>query len=406
MITRFISFFFSVTASICLIGAVLLLYPRYRLVNPELYEQVVGDSNLVEETDTVLQENVDSLLKDKIKVSDTSKFPPGLSAVIVRAMMSRVDLREVIQVTLVENGEYIANWLSGKSELYLYFPKNEVLESYNDTSGNENFLSDVMKISGYDVLPDCASEDQISEASFLKNDLSCGGVLVREFIRNEIAERSLRRSISLPQGFFDSVAPDLDEETKIEISQSAFLQKTSTGRMPELLTRARMYGIYGVILAVVTTFIACWLSRHPAKSFVKIMVNSGVFFIVFSLVAKLALRIVMDIVLWSKITFSPDTYSQEDIDGILDLLKNYFGAVLDKILLEIIIIGVVILVVAIVLYMLLRVAGFITKPIDEEEEEYEEYDEEDTDYEEPKSQKNRKVFEKSLLKREPNPKLR
>lgn len=405
MITRFISFLFAITASTALVGSILMLYPRQRLTDEDFYTQVVVESNVGSQTQEVIQNNLDSFLKDKLKVDEDNKFPPGLSAVILRAVMDRIDVKDVVNKTLTENGSYIADWLSGESELYMYFPREEIIISYQENSGNEDFITDIMNMSGYDGLPDCSAASQISESNFLKNEISCGGVLVREFMKNEITKRIQSGGSSLIEGFLNSVAPGLGEKTEVDIANSDFFQKTRLGKLPGVFSRVQMYGIVLGIVAIMAAVISSWLSRHPARSFLKVLLNTSIILIVFSLVAKLALRIVMDFMFWSKISFSPESYSQEQIDQILGLFKNLFGTILDKLLLEIVIIGLVMLAVTAVLYILLRIAGLTASTREDEEFEDDDFEEDESEgdgSEEIRGVKNSKKFEEKLLEQKPS----
>lgn len=371
MIIRFTSFLFAILATVSLIAAILFLYPRFRFQDENFYNQAFTKSDFSAQSQEVIQNNLDSYLKDKLKVNEDNQFPPGLSAVIIRAMINRVDMDQVMSETLSKNSSYLSNWLSGESELYLYFPREKIISAYQDSGGDTQFITDIIKMAGYENLPDCSSPDQISQADFLRNEVSCGGPLLREFINNEIRTRTRGQGDSLVEGFLNSVASGVDEQTALEVNDSEFFHETRLWELPNLLGKAKLFGMIAVVATIVTLTISVWLSVHPAESFLKVLLNTSVVLIVFSLVAKVALRITTDFVLWSKISFSPQAYSQEQIDEILGLFKDFFGAMLDGLLLEIMIIGFVTLAVVVILYILFRFAGLITSESDEEDEDFE-----------------------------------
>jgi len=345
------------------------------------YIQAFEQSDFSVQSQEVIQKNLDNYLKEKLKVDENNQFPPGLSAIIIRAIINNLDMDLMMSEISERNSVYISDWLSGDSELYLYFPRERVLQSYEGTTGNGQFISDIMKMAGYENLPDCSAPDQISPADFLKGEITCGGPLLREFIEDEIRDRAGGRGSSLIEGFFNSVAPDLDETTSIKVSSSEFFEETRLWELPDLLSRVKMFGMIAIIVTIIALAISVWLSAYPAQAFLKVLLNASVVLVIFSLVSKVAFRIATDFVLWSKISFSPQIYSQEQIDEILSLFKNLFGAMLDKLLLEILVIGFVILAVVIVLYVLFRFVGLITPESDEDDFEMEDdaYEDEQED---------------------------
>lgn len=397
MISRFTSFLFAVLATISLVSGVLLLYPQWRLQNHNLYIYAFNQSEFPKRIQEVIQNNLDSYLEDNLKVDENNQFPPGFATIVVRAIIRGIDMDSVIMDTARENSIYISSWLSGNSTLEFYFPRKAIVQSYQGEEGNKKLINNIIEIAGYSNLPDCVSIDQITQAGFMRGDISCGGPLLKEFVREEIVERSGGYKGSLIEGFLSSITPNLDETTTISLSDSKLVSDIKLWEFPEVLSRAKFFGLIAIVLAIIATAISVWLSPYSMKALLKVLLNTSIILIIFSLVSKVAFRIATDFVLWSKISFSPKLYSQEQIDQILGLFKDFFGVILDKLLLEILIIGFILLALVVVLYILFRFVGLIS-PESEEDEEDEDIDSEDDIEDEGISEKD---FEKNLLKEQP-----
>jgi len=398
MISRFTSFLFAVLATISLVSGILLLYPQWRLQNQDLYIYAFNQSEFLGQIQEVIQNNLDSYLEENLKVDENNQFPPGFATIVIRAIIRGMDMDLVIMDTIRENSIYISSWLSGNSKLEFYFPREAIVQSYQGEEGNKRLINNIIEIAGYSNLPDCVSVDQITQASFVRGDISCGGPLLKEFVREEIVEKSGGHKGSLIEVFLSSIAPNLDETTTIKLSDSKLVDDIKLWELPEILSRVKFFGLIAMVLAIITTVISVWLSPYSMKALLKVLLNTSVVLIIFSLVSKVAFRIATDFVLWSKISFSPKIYSQEQIDQILGLFKDFFGVILDKLLLEILIIGFVLLALVIVLYILFRFVGLISPESEEDDDEDEDIDYEDDIEDEGISERD---FEKNLLKEQP-----
>ena len=403
MVTKLISFTFAIVSTLFLAAGLLMFYTTIKLVNAEFYDQAFTNTDFPARSEQIIQSNLDNYLKDNIKVNENNEFAPNLAARIIRTILLNIDYENTLQETWENNTEYLTSWLSGKSELFLYFPRQSITEKYIAKEGDEEFITDFMEVSGYQDLPLCSSNESFSSLDFLTGEFQCSGPELQEFIRDEFEQRLPNSSDNILEGFLDSVAPDLDEKISVREHFGASYNNSEVTRLPNIIKQVRIYSVVAVLTAIVFGGLSIWFSPRPALGFIKILLNVGVLLVIFSLVAKVALRIIADFLLWRNINFSPDVFSDNQIEEIMSLVKDFFGALLDKLLLEILIMGLIVLVVGTVLFVIFRFAR-ILKPKEyedsDEESEEDELIEEDSP-QEPAIIKSAANFEQSLLSKKP-----
>lgn len=374
MIRRFFSFLIRVVATFTLVVSFLLVYPILRFQDSGFYEQSFRkeEVELLSQSKIVIENNLDSYLKDTLKVNEDNKFSPSLAALTIKVFLRNINLEEILSEVFIKNGRYVSDWLKGDSDLYFYFPKQELLAPYNGSVGNKLFIKDFIKVAGYDELPDCSSFDQIKETDFLKRNIECGGPFLEEFITQEFESKMVRSDENIANGFWEEIAPNLSEKTHFKASDNSIFKKINLQEIPQTVGNTKQLGFLGLLLTLLFIIIVGVISLEPAKSILKIFFNTSILLIVFSLIGKVGFRIVLNFLLWSNVSLSSDVYTQDQINSIQDLLQSIFGALLDKILVEIMIIAIAVLVIVIVMYILFRFVGLITSERDYEDEYYEE----------------------------------
>lgn len=379
MIKRFISFNFSIITTILVLVCFTSLYLRLRLLDEQIYINAFGQVESPKRISELVEENLENYLKSELVVDEDNSFPPKLTARIIRTILQNIDFENVLSESWAQNINYITLWLKGEQEFLLYFPKNLIIENYESAGSDENFINDLIEISGYSDLPVCNSEADIRNADYLNGEIECSGPILNEYIRNDFIERvGAVNGQTFLEGFLDQILGDVDENTQLSDENLNNFNNSKISKLPLYLDKTKTYSIVGIIISIITSFFTIRLSHKPALAFLKILGNVGVLLVILSLLSKVGIRIIADFLLWRNINFSPNTYNDKNISTIMDYLKDLTGALMDKLLVEFMIIGVVLIVVVIVLYFIFRVVRWIT-PDEDDDEYYEDETEEDGD---------------------------
>lgn len=398
MIKRFISFTFTVLASVLLTVSLLLVYSRYKLLNEEYYFHALEKVGAYEEFRTVALSTMDEYVKDKLMVSDQNEFNPTLASRIIRVMLLDDDFYEILQDTIEKNITNALSWLKSEKELILYFPREEIIDKYSGANGNKIFLDQFIEVLGYQNLPTCTTQVEIQLNEIIGGELECLSPEMEDFLESELLAKANTNTSDIVEGFLDSAVPLWDEE--IEFYKDF---NRSPGDTPKMLQNAvqkiLLAGIGGVCVSLLIAGLSSLFSKTPALSFLKVILNAGILLIIFSLVGKLVFRILADFFLWGNIAPSPEVFSEEQTDMILGLLKNIYGALVDGLLLEIIFMGAVLIAIFLGFLILFR----FTRVIKSNEEEDEEDDEDENDVDEdPQLNRNSKHFESDILEQTPS----
>lgn len=402
MIKRFISFNFTLITTILIVVSFVTFYFRFRILDPQVhinaFEQVESTDRITE----IIDENLENYLKNELEVDEENSFPPKLTARITRTILQNINFENVLSNSWAKNVEYITNWMKGNSEFMLYFPKDLIIENYESAGSDENFINDLISISGYSELPQCNELSDIGDADYLNGEVDCGGPFLKEYIKADFVSRlgSVNGQTFL-EGFLNQVLGEVDEQTTLSAENLKRFNSSPISKSPTMLDNIKIYSISGLLVAIVTGFLAIRVSDKPALAFLKIVSNVAVMLVLFSLLSKVAIRLVTDFLLWRNINLSSEIYNDANVKLIMDYVRDLAGAILDKILVEFMIIGIILIVVVVVLYVIFKFARLIKSDSDDEEYEDNE-DNEISDYEydegeeevDPKDIKN---FEDKLL---------
>lgn len=380
MIKRFISFNFSLITTILIVVSFIAFYSRLRILDPQVHINAFEQVESTERVSEIIDENLDNYLKSELEVDEENSFPPKLTARIIRTILQNIDFENVLSNAWAMNVEYVTNWMKGDSEFMLYFPKDQIIENYETAGSDENFINDLIIISGYSDLPQCDTLSEISEATYLIGEIDCGGPFLKEFIKSDFINRlgSVNGQTFL-EGFLEEVLGDIDEETSLKDESLERFNNSELSKVPSLLENVKIYSISGLLIAIVSGFLAVRFSDKPALAFLKIIGNVAVLIVLLSLLSKVALRLVADFLLWRNINLSSKVYNEANVKLIMDYVKDLTGAILDKILVEFIIIGIVLIVLVIVLYFIFKFARLIKNEDDDEYVDDENDDLEDGD---------------------------
>lgn len=397
MIKRFISFTFTVLASVLLTVSLLLVYSRYKLLQDDYYFHALENVDAYEEFRSVAESTLDEYLKENLKVSDENEFNPTLAARIIRAVLLDDEFYEILQSTIQRNVTNALSWVKSENELILYFPRQEIINKYSGPNGNEIFLNQFLEVLGYQDLPECTTPIEVPLNDIVTGELQCLSPDLENYLEKELLAKANVNTSDIVEGFLDSTAPLLDEEIVVFEDFNR-----SPGNTPEMIQNAvrsiLLVGIGGVCVSLLVAGLSALFSKTPALSFLKVFLNSGIFLIIFSLVGKIAFRILADFFLWGRISPSPDVFSEEQADMILGLLKSIYGALVDRLLLEIIVMGAVLITIFVGFLILFRFTRVIKSSEVEEEEDYDEGDDVD---ENSQVEKNSKHFESDILEQTP-----
>lgn len=403
MIKRFISFNFSIITTILIVVSFLALYSRFRLLDPQVHINAFEQVESTERITEIIDANLDNYLKKELEVDDENSFPPKLTARIIRTILNNVDIEEVLINTWSKNVEYTTNWMKGDSEFMLYFPKGMIIENYETAGSDENFINDLVEISGYSDLLQCDSLSEISESKYLLGEIDCGGPYLKEFIKSDFVDRlgNINGQTFL-EGFLNEVLGDIDEQTTLKDESLQRFSNSQVSKIPTFLDNIKIYSISGLFIAIFSGFLAIRFSDKPALAFLKILGNTAALIILISLLSKVGLRLIADFFLWRNIKLSSQIYNDTNVKLIMDYVKDLTGAILDKILVEIMIIGIILIVLVIVLYIIFKFARLITYEEDDEynEEEPEDVDDEYEDHHSEAVNMGNKHFEDKLLTKE------
>lgn len=400
MIKRFISFNFSLITTILILVSFVSVYFRFRLLDPQVHINAFEQVESTERVSEIIDENLDNYLKNELEVDDENSFPPKLTARIIRTILENINFESVLTNSWGKNVEYVTNWLKGDSEFMLYFPKELIIENYEKAGSDENFVNDLITISGYSDLPQCSSLSDITDATYLVGEIDCGGPFLKEFIKSDFITRlgSVNGQTFL-EGFLGEVLGDIDEEYTLKDENLQRFNNSEFSKIPNLLENIKLYSIFGFLTAFVSGFLAIRFSEKPALAFLKIIGNVAVLIVLLSLISKVALRLVADFLLWRNINLSSKIYNEANVKLIMDYVKDLTGAILDKILVEFMIIGIISIILVIVLYFIFKFVRLIKNDEDEEydEEDGDEYEEEYNEDEVEVQHENIKDFEEKLL---------
>lgn len=400
MIKRFISFTFTILASVLLTVSLLLVYSRYKVLQEEFYFDAFEKVGAYEEFRSVAESTLDEYLKENLKVSDQNQFNPTLAARIVRAVLLDDEFYEILQSTIEKNVSSALSWIKSENELILYFPRQEIINKYSGPKGNEIFLDQFLEVLGYQDLPICNTPSVVQLNDIITGELKCLSPDLEDYLKSELLAKSNANTNDIVEGFLDSTVPLLDEEILFFEDFNRSPGETPL-KIQNIVHNLLLVGMGGVGVSLAIAGLSALFSKTPALSFLKVILNSGILLIIFSLVGKIVFRIIADFFLWGRISPSPDVFSEEQSDMIIGLLKNIYGALVDGLLLEIIIMGAILIGIFIGFLILFRFTRVIKSNEIEDEEDYEDYHEGEEADESPLQQKNFEHFEKDILEQTP-----
>jgi Na+-transporting methylmalonyl-CoA/oxaloacetate decarboxylase gamma subunit len=374
-------------------------YSRLRITDPQVHINAFEQVDSPERISEIINGNLDNFLKKELEVDEENNFPPKLTARILRTILQNINFEEVLSDAWVKNVKNITNWMKGDSEFTLYFPKDLIIENYETAGSDDNFINDLVTISGYSDLPQCDAVSDINEASYLIGEVECGGPLLNEYIENDFKDRiGVVNGQTFLEGFLNAILGDVDEQTTLTGESRENFNNSDISKVPMILDKIKIYSISGLLIALVSSLIAIKLSDKPALAFLRIIGNVGVLIVLLSLLSKVAVRIIADFLLWGNIKLPPEVYNDLNAKLIMDYVKDLTGAILDKILVEFMIIGIVLIVIVIALYLIFKFTRLIRNDVnDEDEDEESNYEDEDDESEEGEPHKDNKKFEDKLL---------
>ena len=382
MIKRFISFNFTLITTILIVVGFVTLYFRFRILDPQVHINAFEQVDSSERISGIIDENLENYLKEELVVDEENNFPPKLTARIIRTILLNIDFSTVISETWSQNVVHITNWMKGDAEFSLFFPKELIIENYESAGSDDNFVSDLIDISGYSELPVCKELSDISQADYLNGTVKCGGPFLKEFVKNDFINRvGDVNGQTFLEGFLNQVLRDVNEQTTLSGESLQKFNNSEISQLPSILNNVKIYSISGLLIAIVTGILAVKFSNKPALAFLKIIANFGILIVLMSLLSKVAVRIIADFLLWGNIKFSSEIYNDVNVKLIMDYLKDLTGAILDKILVEFMIIGISTIIFVVILYIIFKVARIIT-PDSNPDEEDEYYEDEENDSEE------------------------
>lgn len=368
MLKRLFSFLFAITASGLVISAILIFSALFNLRDDNFLHKAFLKSNFQTRSEEVILETSEQYIRENVKVDEENKIPAKLSSLILQTLIKNNTLDGIYDVAFKTISNSTASWFRGDSELTLFFPKTELIKKYKESGGDEKFISQFIETAAFKDLPDCVSPMQLTDAGLLRGDLPCSGPFLVEFINSFFQEATASKGENFMEGFLNSVFPNLDE--KIVISTESDILGGNVGKVQDYIVLISNLAFIAVFLGLLLAGISTYLSKNRIGAIFKISRNIGVFLVLYALIAKVAIRILMDFYFWQKISFSPEVYSQENISLILGLLKDFVGVIIDEILMTTFLIGGIFILLTVILYAISKLKRFKVDEVTEDVEEY------------------------------------
>lgn len=376
----------------------MVLFSRFRLLNENYYFKAFEKADAYDESLSLIDLTLDDYLKANLKVGEENEFNPSLASRIFRTILKEEQSEVLFEITVKENVGNGLFWLKKEGDLILYFPREELIEKYSGEKGNSLLVEEFMAILGYEDLPDCKEKEVTDLIEIISGKLTCIPEDFKPYLKDELLSKANTPTNNIMEAFLNSALPKWDEE--INVFHDFDKQPGEVPRkIQEIVYRSTIVGFGGLIMAIIFTGFSSLFSIKPALSALRIILNSGIALIVFSLIGKILLRIMADFFLWGKLTPPAEVFSEEQTTAIMDLLKSIYGALLDELLLGIVIMGIILIGIFIVFLILFKVTRLI-RPSERsfEEDESEETNEDGLEVGEKADYDN---FENGLLSKTP-----
>jgi Na+-transporting methylmalonyl-CoA/oxaloacetate decarboxylase gamma subunit len=374
MIKRFFSFLFSLIASALIISSIIIFSALINFRNDDFVHDAFVKSDFSSRSKDIVLDTSEMYMRENVEVNDENQVPAKLGSLIIRTIIKNNAFEEVIDVVLKSISNLSASWFRGEDELVINLPKKEFISIYEKSGGDDVFIAQFIETAAFKDLPDCTSPTQLTEAGLLKGNLPCSGPFLVEFIDEYFQSAILVRGENYLDGFFNSVFPEFENE--IVISRETEFLNTTVGNVQDKVSLVTNIAYIVVFFGLLLAGISAYLSKNRISAVYKITANIGIFLIIYSLISKVAIRILFDFYFWQKISFSPNVYTQEHISMILGLIKDFAGVIIDEILMTTIAIGGVFIFLTIIIYAISKLKRFrrVEDEIDEVEDEEENYD--------------------------------
>ena len=313
--------------------------------------------------DTLRNTGVYSLVEEEITgyLPDRETEQGKSASIILDPILENIDVEVVVQDIAENNVINITRWLNSSEDLFIYFPKEELINSYSYTDLEDNIFSEyketldsldvctqsqldqLQNSEQEDILPFCIPPEFDSAAN--KNELS--KIVTDVFGQINIVEAALK----------DANLDHLNERTPItDVIQNQpgsnlddslqVLQNIKTG-----FYLAAVVPIIGLFVTAALIFLVAALGRPSLKT---VFTNTGVIgLIIGSIVAVVGLfGQTASGILLDNIPFPPENLPIGDADQIQAIVESILTEITYNIFQLTVVTGAVIIVISIVLIVI------------------------------------------------------
>lgn len=349
MFKRFLSFVFLSIALWTLSIGLILLFTRQQLLSSDLYKKSFLEADFYNQTVTMLKKHAPALMEDNLKIDEEEEFGPSLMSKFVPTLIEKLELTEIFQLAAEENTENFTDWLQGREDLEIYFPKTALVESYRENVGDEQFFHDFLDTSGFYDLPVCSPGASLDSLSQEGADPFCQNPLIESELQLKIRENFPSGSNNLAEGFLSSMMPELDEKTPVTKVDLTETQAELIQKMPKYAKIPVYFAIALFAISLCSTFISMKLSQNPKLTLVRVFLYSGMLITTVSLLGKVLLRSVSDHLLQRDLPLNSVSLGEELVSEMLNLIRLLIDSILGNYFNSILLVGVALIISAVVL---------------------------------------------------------
>lgn len=354
MIKRILSFLFLSIAVISLSTGVFLLTVRHSLLSEDYYKRSLKEAGFYDDVSNLIKENAQNFLERSTQ--NEEEFGSKLMSRLVPVLIEEIDISAILQETAEENIANLTLWLKGKQPLSFYFPRNLLIANYKSKVGDEKFIQFFLESSGYFELPDCTSSVNILNFTLDEESLKCKHPILEERIKQELRSRFPAASDSLAEGFLDSMASDIDEETPLSQFNFEQNQLDQIQSIPRYLNLV-LYASIGLILfSGLLTVVSAKLSLTPKRVLKRVVLYSGILLTIIGTTFLLAIPEIIKFVLRILLNNSQKA-NGEQVEKILNTVVNFINSLATNLMISLIWVGVFMMFLILIIVLGMKVVS-------------------------------------------------
>ncbi len=300
-----------------------------------------------------------------------------LSKLFALSVIDNVDIEDILKTTIESNLDYIFTWTNSNEDLYIYFPKEKLMEGFGEENLVNIVYSGLSSILNFDTLPTC-TEDQIKELENQETidifNLEC---LPEDFkkavdqeIQNLVDELGFN---NLMEEFLEDQGLEyLHEKTPVsEVIEGLVDEESVPTTLEKIDTAQKVLKISKIIpwiliclsifFGLLTIFLGKKEFKQFVKSFTKLTFVVGFITAAVSLISKILLSSLLE----TRIPWDKTPWATAEFDfgiapaQVTDVFQNVLTGIIDNIFHTPIFLASTICVVSIIIYLVTRLIDYV-----------------------------------------------